>query len=139
MLEASLLGVETVLRLERGCAVNGHTTEATTKCTPPSRRINEYPPCPRPLPYRASPFMRLVEDLTALCAWCTRYLPDRGKRNVLRPDNAGMRDYIVIRLPPRIKREHLPPYRASQKTLRAKSIPLLWHGSDVSSHIEGVG
>ena len=43
----------------------------------------------------SSPFMRLAEHLTALCAWCKHCLPD-----VLRPGLVRMRGSMVMRLRP---------------------------------------
>ena len=34
------------------------------------------------------------QHLTALRAWCEQYLPGRGKPDVLRPGNVGVRRYI---------------------------------------------
>ena len=54
--------------------------------------------------------MRLVEHLTALCAWCTRCLPGRWEPDMLRPINmVGMRGSMVLILRLCMKRVHSEP------------------------------
>ena len=49
MLEVSLLGVGSVLRLPKGCVVNGQMTKARNEYPPPRQMTvtrSEYPPAP---------------------------------------------------------------------------------------------
>ncbi|CAN0126745.1 unnamed protein product [Laminaria digitata] len=63
------------------------------------RNPKDPPPPKRFLVGCGSLFVR-PEHLTALRAWCRRYLPGRWKPDVLRPGIAGMQGSVAIRLRP---------------------------------------